>query len=708
MQVSAEKELFTNSVAYCSAPIAILVTDLSIHFYPTNNTLEFSLSAESIQENLNVSVALNIDAYGISLLNIDIDLCDIASGILCPLPEYQFSGGGVFPVPSTYTAKIPNIAYTVPNLEAVATIQLTDVNNNQVVGCVQATLSNGRSATQSGVLWATVGLALLALFSSLLHSVIAQSVGAAQWRLIDVMMAIQLPAVASLLSLNYPVVFIAYGLNFAWSIGLVDIKSLQTSITHTRNNTGGHDTAIFGQDLIAQTATRFNPLLNGDSSSTNSSTGTISLYNLHSLGTSLKRTLTSSTSFAYVKNQALQRRQLYAPNTGANGALITNSNTVILPIVISNPSNNGGIGTFAERLNIAPANAFLTVLVSIFILLGIFVAALLLVLVIAYVTRLFSSRRSEKGAVNHQVSHWSYRVTQPSHFLGTITLATLGRFLMITFPPFFIFAFYQWNYGDSWVGHLVAAIFTVFYFAFAFVLFFPMIRHARRGEKQDLYYNDTPPARGGVIAKRWGQMAHMYRPRFYWFSIVFLVYSIVAACFITFAQGHGTRQAIGLLVLEVLLFLVLCICRVGRDKKSDFVFILLCFSRIATWAVCVVFIPSANIRTIPRVIVGFVLLVVTGLPIIFLFFLTLWDLFTPFLKSKRHPVPHYNDEQDYEKRGHQYQQNGNGDGMSNITSEGEPTYDTNPQTTLNSDTSNDDSHDQSQQHQIPRKAPSLS
>lgn len=57
-----------------------------------------------------------------------------------------------------------------------------------------------------------------------------------------------------------------------------------------------------------------------------------------------------------------------------------------------------------------------------------------------------------------------------------------------------------------------------------------------------------------------------------------------------------------------------------------------------SWAVCIAFTERANVTTIPRVIVGFVLLVVTGLPIIFLFVVTVLDLISPFRKSKLKPV----------------------------------------------------------------------
>lgn len=658
------KQLYTSSVAYCSPPIAILVTDLSLHFYPENSTLEFDLSAASIQDNLNVSIALSVNAYGLGLFNVNIDLCSLAGGILCPLPKYQFSGGGIFPVPRQFSDQIPNIAFTIPDLEAVATLQLTDTSsgsNNDVVGCVQATLSNGHTAKQSGVLWATVGLAFLALFSSLLHTVIAQSVGAAQWRIVDVMWAIQHPAITSLLSLNYPTVFLSYGTNFAWSLGLVNIPSLQSSITQTRLNTGGHDQAVFGKNLTAQDGRKFNPFNGGESQPSGSSSGlgkSLSIGSLgffatsddnanglspqsQSLSTSMLQASSSHAQIYDPANLSLLKRQQYAPNTGPGGSLISGGQGVSLPLVMGdNTTVNGGIGTFAERNYVAPSNAFLTVLVSMVILLAICVGALILTYLIAFSVRLLTDRKNKRKGFTRNLSHWSHRVTRPSEFLDTVILPTLGRYLLIIFPVFFIFAFWQWVDGDSWVGHLVAALMTVIILAFTAAMFVPMIIRAKRSSSASLYHKSIAPAHGTKTAKRWGHLSHPYRQKFYWFGLALLLFAFIRACFISFAQQHGPRQAIGLLVTDVLVFLILCIFRVGRDKKSDFVLILLCFSRIAAWAVCVVFIPSANIRTIPRAIVAFVLLVVTALPIIYLFFLTVYDLFMPFLRRNRIDVDH--------------------------------------------------------------------
>ncbi|PWN46226.1 TRP-domain-containing protein, partial [Ceraceosorus guamensis] len=603
----------TSSVAYCSDPIAILVTDLQLSFFPDNRTLEFSIAAASTQDDLNVSIALTVNAYGLGVFNANLNLCDLGGSFLCPLPQYQFSGGGVFPIPNQFNLDIPTIAYTIPDLEAVATLELTDTNRNSVVGCVQATLSNGHTARQPAVLWATVGFALLALFSCLLHTAMAQSVGAAQWRIVDVMMVIQHPAVTSLLSLNYPIVFLKYGSNFAWAIGLVNIPSLQQSITKTRQRYGDYSSGTFGAALTAQVGRKYNPF----SGSTPQSGG--------SDGGGLGRLVEAGSG--------LMKRDQYAPNTGPNGFPVTNSNSVQLQVVGGN-TTSGDLGRFAERQNVAPGNAYLTVLVSAAILLAILIGALIVLYIVALVARILTNRNG-KGAV----SHWSHRITRPREFLGVVTLSMLSRYFLIVFPILTIFSFYQWNYGSSWPPHLVAGLVFGLFLIVGAVFLVPMIKYARRGSADDLYFaKGEPPEKGTLIAKRWGHTAHPYRPKFYWFAFAFVLWSVVRACFIVFAQGHGLRQAAGLLAWELIFLILLLILRPGRDKKSDWFYVITTLLRMLTWAACIALTEEANVQTIPRVIVGFVVLVITGLPIIFLFFVTLWDFFSALLPSKRRPI----------------------------------------------------------------------
>ncbi|GAC94976.1 hypothetical protein PHSY_002549 [Pseudozyma hubeiensis SY62] len=631
--------LYTSSAVYCSPPEAILISALDLKFFRENRTLEFDISAASVQDDLRVSVSVNVNAYGLGLFSLAINLCDTIKA-LCPLPNYQFTGAGVFAVPEQFVSKIPTIAFQVPNLEAVATVELTDTTNNNVVGCVQATLSNGKTTYQPAAKWAVLGVFALAVFSSVLHTSLASSLGAAQWRVVDVFTTIQHIPMAGLLSLNYPQVFLEFARNFAWSIGLIDIPAVQGSILSTREKTGGRQDGVFGALLKAEKGKQLNPFTSAGASSGASSAfttpSTFSFLTLPPGATEQANTSSAHAAYSQLSKPIsfhmtnLGKRQIYAPYTGAGGQIAQNVGSNYLPLISSSTPSPIGLGYFAELNNISPASAFLTVLISLAMLFAALVVIFIVVYAIAAIVRLATSRR------NGRVAAWSTRLTG-RFFLGMFCRPLLGRAVAATFQVYLVFAFWQWLRGDSWVPDFLAAILLVVYLAGIALIFVPVFLASRKVGNDRLFYGSTPPANASNTARRWGAIAHPFRPKFFWFGLVFLLVYFVRACFISFAQGagHGLRQSIGLAATDLLFFLALCICRPGRDKTSDFVMIFLMVFRVISWGICIALTPLADIETIPRVVLGFALIVVTGLPIIFLFFLTVWDLVSPFIRKRQ-------------------------------------------------------------------------
>ncbi|SAM81660.1 related to FLC2-putative FAD transporter [Ustilago bromivora] len=654
--------LYTSSAVYCSPPEAILISALDLKFYRENRTLEFDISAASVTDDLRVSVSVDVNAYGLGLFSLAIDLCG-ALDVLCPLPNYQFKGKGVFAVPEQFVEKIPTIAFTVPNLEAVATVELTD-SSNTVVSCVQATLSNGKTTYQPAAKYAVLGVLLLAVVSSVLHTSLASSLGAAQWRVVDVFTTIQHVAMSALLSLNYPQVFTQFARNFAWSIGLIDIPTIQDSIVSTRLETGGTKDGIFGTLLRAESGKQYNPFTSAGVASGATSSYTSRPFTFLSLpagASSLSADapqVNSSTAYAAYSQLSqplsfhmtnLGKRQIYAPYTGAGGQIEQNIGTDYLPLISSSTPPPTGIGLFAQLNNISPASAFLTVLVSLAMLFAVLIGICLVMFLFAAVLRLATRRP------HGRVAAWSSRLTGRS-FFGMFCRPLFGRFIMATFQVYLVFAFWQWLRGDSWVPDLLAAILLVVYLASIAVIYAPVFLTVRRGGKEELFYGKTPPANAGSTSRKWGAIAHPFRPKFFWFGLVFLLLYFIRACFISFAQGygHGLRQSIGLAATDLLFFLVLCICRPGRDKTSDFVMIFLMVFRVISWGICIALTPLADIQTIPRVVLGFALIVVTGIPIIFLFLLTVWDLFSPFIRRRQWSATRIGDAEINEKPGYAF------------------------------------------------------
>jgi hypothetical protein len=230
-----------------------------------------------------------------------------------------------------------------------------------------------------------------------------------------------------------------------------------------------------------------------------------------------------------------------------------------------------------------------------------------------------------------------------------------GRFLQATFEVYLVFAFWQWAHADSWMPDFLGAIFLIVYLLGIISIYLPVFRAVHNSSKEELFYGEEPPANASFVSRKWGAISHPFKPRYFWFGLVFLLVYFLRACFIGLAQGRGRkhddglRQSIGLAVTDLLFFLVLCICRPGRDKTSNFVMIFLLVFRVISWGICIALTPLASIETIPRVVLGFALIVFTGLPIVYLFFLTLWDFLSPFLRDRQWNSTRFGDTEMNEK-----------------------------------------------------------
>jgi hypothetical protein len=84
--------LYTNSVTYCAEAKAVLVDSFDIAYHQSNSSVTFSFSLASVEEDLNVNANLYINAYGRQIINETLQLCDLLSGAICPLPQVNFTG----------------------------------------------------------------------------------------------------------------------------------------------------------------------------------------------------------------------------------------------------------------------------------------------------------------------------------------------------------------------------------------------------------------------------------------------------------------------------------------------------------------------------------------------------------------------------------------------------------------------------------------
>lgn len=348
----------TSSVTYCAPPESLLVQQFDITYFNANRSVSFNISAASVvcrvffpllqhklsllqEQDVKVTASLLLNVYGIKPVNLTINLCDILDGALCPLPTYNFVGADSLSLASLdvdITSRLPGIAFIIPDLEGYAQLVLTEVGTGDIKACVQATLSNGWSMSQPAVPWATAGVALVTLVSAAWQSLSPRAL--LPYRLMDLLYLYQTIASSAFLNLNYPVVFRAYALNFAWAMGLVHSTSMQASIDAMRHRTGGNMANSTGSSAVEFVNRELSP------------------YN-------------------ELRGRSLDSVERFTPHV-----FVADYRTLSSVATVTSTSSNildAGIPTYVNSLSIASANAFMTVFLCLLIFYAIALAVFALV-----------------------------------------------------------------------------------------------------------------------------------------------------------------------------------------------------------------------------------------------------------------------------------------------------------------------------------------
>lgn len=416
----------TSSVTYCDPPEAVLIQYFDVAFLPNNNSVFFNISAESIvrtfysdrsaypltftkEDDLNVSASILLNVYGMSPVNITIDLCSILSGVLCPLPKYHFKGSQTLQLPSTVdTSIVPGIAYFVPDLEGFAQLMLIDAKTGDLKACVQATLSNGKSMRQAAVSWGTGAVAFVLLLLAIWQSRAPYAI--LPVRLLDLMHLYQTIAASAFLSLNYPSAYRAFALNFSWTMGFISGSSEQASINHMRALTGSVLANSSSSPAVEQINRKLSPYNVKPS---------VGLKSLASIGNSFLSKFATSNFAAADSVFGGSDTPALSPSESSVQTVTADGSNVL----------QAGIPIYTNSKNIGTANAFMTVFFAMLVL-----AALYLLVVAtgfavsAYRTRASSRQRavlekmsSSYGSFHSFITSWALRLVR-------FTLRNCGRF----------------------------------------------------------------------------------------------------------------------------------------------------------------------------------------------------------------------------------------------------------------------------------------
>jgi hypothetical protein len=457
------------------------------------------------------------------------------------------------------------------------------VNDGTLESCLQAVLSNGLSAEQTAVKWAAGIFTLVAILVGLLHACL-NSPSPAQYRWFDVVLLFQTAVAVGLMPLNFPLVYRAFTRNFFWAVGMVHSNSWQNSINDMRYRTGGSlpGETYPGTTYISRQLTYIQQR------------SAIDINQLIETVKALGPILGGSGLFG----RSLEARDavLHSFAKRADVPEIQNLNL--------NPGVAAGVPRYVNSVGIPTANAFTTLFFVMLIVIAITIGIHLIILAIAMMSN---------TAINGP--NWGGRLK--GRFGGFIAGNAL-RLCLLFFLPIWIFGFYQFRIGDSKLAIFFAAFSLALTFIPLAVVFIITVIRSRR-------ISSTAPGVSPLYTSyrsfhSMGVLYRQYRQRFHFFWFIIILSLIARAGFIAFTPTSGWAAVIGNMVVEAIVFIALLACRPHKDRKGDWLAPVLSFFRLAAFGLCIAFIPTVTIKPIPRTIIGFVVIVMFGLPAILLFF----------------------------------------------------------------------------------------
>ncbi|KAN0084800.1 Transient receptor potential (TRP) ion channel domain containing protein [Elaphomyces granulatus] len=245
-RTSAVRMLESSSLNTCQADSSITAALFNVVYTPDNNTLTYDISANSSVTGT-FTVQLQVIAYGYTAMNKSIDPCQsILSSNFCPIQQTgPLVLQSAITLPTDLSSKIPNIAFTVPDLDGIVRINIIS-STGKSVACVEAELSNGQTVYQNGVGWATATIVGLALTASAIASGSGYSKTAAHVAAdaLSLFGFFQAQAMIGMTAIPMPPIVESWTQNFQWTMGIIPVGFMQSICTWYQRSTGGTPSGI--------------------------------------------------------------------------------------------------------------------------------------------------------------------------------------------------------------------------------------------------------------------------------------------------------------------------------------------------------------------------------------------------------------------------------------------------------------------------------
>lgn len=496
--VTAEGKLYSNALVNCMKNSTNLQPDyFKVVFDPKDRSLNYDVSL-SANINGKLKAHATVYAFGFSVIQKEFDMCSLGLKQFCPITASKIEVQSIEYIDQEYVDMIPGIAYTFPDIDAVARLIFTD-ENDMLLGCLQATVNNGKTVSHEGAKWATAVVAGVGLLISAGLSLFGNSAAASRMSAfaISLFTYFQSVVIVSMLCVEAtPPIAAAWSENLAWSMGIIRVEFMQKIFRWYIQSTGG-------------TPTQY-------------------------LTTSAKQILTQRSVDDVVFKETSLLEGLFKRASSAIDKYFISLQGV--------QSNNylyvlRGMDRVSYGANIEPTSLVCTGFTF-------FILFLYLLVGLYYVFRGFTKILKNKS--NEKVNvHLNDDKAWVPVFKGL-----LSRYLYIAFPQLTVFALWEFTQNDS------AGIVTlsVFFFILAMSTMLYCLHRVFYYGRKSIRETGNPAAYlygNESVLSRFGFLYTMLDARKYWFCAAMLAHTFVKALFVGLAQSSGKTQAMALWIIDM-------------------------------------------------------------------------------------------------------------------------------------------------------------
>lgn len=500
-----------------------------VRYYPGNSSVVFKIDATTtISEN--VTVKAELITYGLKVVEQTFDLCSLDEATLCPLSAGRIDVRSSYTIDSDITKQIPNIAYTIPDLDAqirVIVYSQNDTDQTEPLACVQAVLSNDKTVQTKYASWPIAAVSGVGVLTSGFVSVIGYSTTAAHIasNSISLFIYFQNLAITAMMGVaRVPPIAAAWTQNFQWSMGIINVDFMQKIFNWYIQATNGVSTVVVANKDVLSIS--------------------VQKRNLERHLDRLTKRISLASSSDYSFESLLENSDLYT--TTERNTTEYSSRILVLR----------GMERVAFKAGIELSNFFLTGIV--FFLFFLFVVVFCLIFFKALLEVLTRARLMAESS-----NFFQYRKNW-----GSIIKGTLFRLAIIAFPQVSLLCIWEFTQIDSPAVVVVAVVMLI---VVTGLLTYGTVRILIKGrESQRLYKNPAYLLFGDAsFLNRYGFLYTQFKADNFWWLVPLLSYSFLRSLFVAVLQEYGKAQAMVIFVIELIYFGCLCWKRPYLDKRTN-------------------------------------------------------------------------------------------------------------------------------------------